>query len=178
VSLQESLSKKWVIVQLSPLGEREKNTNIIANSIRRMLGNKTLGVFIPAISEAARDESHTVFYMEGYIFVEFIDTINYLRLHEIPYFKTVIVDNTIKRGCPYSLLDDRSLNPMRVGMEALKKQPIKEGDRVRVIKGTYKNLVGDVEMLRNDDELVTVNACLASKPMLIELPASFLRKEP
>ncbi len=170
-------NKKWIIVQLSPLGEKEKNTDLIARMIRRVLCNKTIDVFIPAISEKARDESHTVFYMEGYIFVEYIPDVNYLKLQETPYFKSVIIDSYTKGKRSYSLIDDSKLNPMRVGMEALKKRAIDEGDSVKVIKGAYKNLIGKVVMVREENELITIDVGLYSKPLLIEFPASFLKKE-
>jgi transcription antitermination factor NusG len=167
---------KWVVVQLSPLGEREKNPQLLTRVIQRTLGS--VDVFIPAVSEQAREESHTSFYMEGYIFIKYSDNVNFMRLQEIPYFKSVICDPVARRKglIPYSLLDDSALRPMRTGMEAMKVRMIKANDRVRVNKGQYKNLTGTVIQVRPDGEAILVNVGLVSKPMLIEFPSSYLDK--
>jgi transcription antitermination factor NusG len=166
---------KWVVVQLSPLGEREKNPQQLIQVIQRFLG-KPVEVFIPAVSEEARTESHTSFYMEGYIFIEYRDGINFMKLQDIPYFKNVICNYGRKGGIQYSLLDDEALSPMRVGMKVMKTRPIDVDDQVRVIKGQYKNLRGTVSLVRIDGEAILVNIKLASKPLIVEFPASYLEK--
>lgn len=163
------------MVQLSTLGEREKDPKLLTHAATRVLG--PIDIFIPAVSSKAREELHTEFYMEGYIFVAYCEGVNYMRLQDVPFFKTVICDPAARRSpIPYQLLDDSLLAPMRTGMQAMQLRVIKTKDRVRVTKGTYKNLTGVVTQVRDGGEIVQMNTNLSSKPMLIDFPVSFLEK--
>lgn len=169
-------SKKWVIVQLSPMGEREKNIELIRRSARRILG-KQVDVFIPAISQKVREESQTLFYMDGYVFVEFIDGIVYNRLQDTQFFNSVLTQTSSAkdRRRAYSLLDDKELSPMRKGMEDLKIVPFKDGQKVRIIQGNYKNLIAEVSFIHEGGETVQVYVNMRSKKVLMDFPASYLQ---
>lgn len=171
-----SVGKKWVIVQLSPMGEREKNIELIRRSARKILG-KPVDVFIPAISQKVREESQTLFYMDGYVFVEFMDGIAYNRLQDTQFFNSVLtqVSAARDRRRMYSLLDDKELAPMRKGMEDLKLVPFNDGQKVRIIQGNYKNLIAEVSFIHDGGETVQVYVNMRSKKVLMDFPASYLQ---
>lgn len=170
---QPALLKKWVVVQLSPTGEKEKDLSILERSVRRYLGK--LEVFVPATKQitkdGVRDDSSTMFYMDGYIFVEFVEGINYGKLTDTTYFLSVLTTNR-----KYHLLDDSVLSPMRAGVQQLKIRSFQKGDFVKVIHGSFKNLVGSVVMIDDVGEKVTVSSNTSSKPVLMEYHASYLQK--
>jgi hypothetical protein len=172
--------RQWVIVQLTPTGEREERISVLSNSVNRILKHK-LEVFIPAISQTAREDSHTIAFMEGYIFVEYREDVPYLRLNETTFFSTVLCNSQRggDRSPRYSLLDDTQLNPLREGMDNLKYGDFCIGDAVKVIKGSYKNLRGRVTSIMEDGDrgqIVQITRDLLSKPLLLAFPITYLEK--
>lgn len=169
-------SNKWVVVGLSSAGEKETDLKAISSAVRRILG-RDLKVFVPAVSKQARDDSHTLFYMDGYIFVEHRDGIPYVKLQDTTYFSQVLCS---KRGgrVEYSLVGDDVLAPLREGVKDLGTCKFSVNDKVRVIKGDFRNLRGNVRMVYDGGEVVQVDFSQRSKPLLIDFPVIYLQKVP
>lgn len=166
---------KWVVVQLTPLGEREKNIDIIVRAAKQILG--AVEMFIPAIVQKVREESHTMVYMDGYVFVRHSDGVNYMKLQETTYFKSVLCASGGGGKRTYCLIDDFVLDGMRDGVKNLQVQTgFENGQAVKVTKGHYKNLCGKVMLTYSDGKKIQVHIPLASKPVLIEFPPNFLEK--
>lgn len=163
---------KWVVVSLSSAGERETNIKAIQNAVRRIL-KRDLAVFIPAVSKQARNESHTLFYMDGYVFIQYVQGVPYIKLQDTAYFSQVLCT-----GNEYSLIDDEVLNPLREGVKDLGTCKFKIGDRVCVTKGEFRNLRGEIRTIYDGGEVVQIDATQRSKPMLIDFPVIYLRKIP
>lgn len=176
-SIPPSAPIKWVIVQLTSLGEREKNIQSITRSAHRILG-KPLDVFVPAVSQNVRDESQTMFYMDGYVFIRHEDGVQYLKLVDTMYFSTVLIQTSTingERRKVFSLLDDKDIAPMRVGMQTLKLGSFKEGQYVKIVKGNFKGLQAEISYVHEDGENAQVHVKLKSKPILIDFPVSYLK---
>ena len=170
-ALKKQVDIEWVAVQLSSLGEREKNPANIENLIRRCIG-KTIEVFIPSVSLKRQEEAHTLCYMEGYIFVGFHEGIDYLRLLNIPLFKDVL--HVVRAGIvTYNLIDNAVLNPVRDGLETMKHVELAIDTPVKINKGTFKNLLGTVSQIY-DANTVQVFVNLKSKQVFIDFPSSYL----
>ncbi len=168
---------KWVVVQLTSLGEREKNIDIVSRAAKRILGD--VEVFIPAAVQKVRRESHTMVYMDGYIFVRHVEGVNYLKLQETAYFKAVLCAPGSGGKKTYCLVDDFVLGKMRDGVKNLETQGgvFSPGDDVRVTKGELKNLRGKVIVSYDDNKKIQVHlASLQSKPVIFEFPPSYLEK--
>jgi len=165
---------KWVIVQLTPAGEREKKIPLIVKSVHQILRRK-LDVFVPAISQTVRDDSQTMFFMDGYVFIKYEENVSYLRLQETMYFSSVLCTGGVKNP-RYSLLEDFQLQPLRKGMNDLKQVNFKIGDKIKVIEGNYKNLIGRITFIFEDKKSVQITADLASKPLLMDFPTTYLIK--
>lgn len=165
---------KWVVVQLTSLGEKEKNIDVITRSVRRILGD--VEVFIPAYSQKVRNESHTMFYMDGYIFVRHRVEVNYMKLQETMYFKSVICAFAHGKKT-YALLDDFVLDKMRDGVKSMKTQGSFQKDMdVKIVQGELKGLKGKVNLVYENGEKIQVFVPLTSKPILIEFPSNFLER--
>ena len=177
-SEESSRLRRWVIVELSSIGEKEADVHSIRNAVCRILRRNDLEVFIPAISQGVRNESQTLFFMDGYIFVEHKTGIPYLRLRDTSLFKDVLCTSSRNASPSFSLLNDAELDPMRDGMEDLKSVSFKIGDSVRVITGTYKNLRGEVSLIYDDGEnvQVTVNHLRSKKGLLVDFPSTYLER--
>jgi len=166
--------KKWVIVQLTPAGEREKNLSSIIKAVRHILNDRTIEVCIPAVSQRVRKDLLTTFYWDGYIFVKFVEGRKYLKLNDTTYFHSVLCKPGHSRL--FSCLDDKDLEPMKRGLEKIKLNVFEEGDMVVIVKGQYKNLPGRIVMIYEGNENVQVYVSLYSKQVLIDISASYLMK--
>jgi len=164
-------SKKWVIVQLSTSAEKEKNLSAFSKSVKRHLG-KELAVFVPAATLSAREDNHVVYYMEGYIFVEYFKGINYNRLNDTAYFSNVLTHPSTG----VHLIDDSEISHLRKGMAEMKIGAFSKGDEVKVTKGSFKNMTGKVSFVYDGGESVQIDVGLKSKPYLIDYPANYLVK--
>lgn len=168
---------KWVIVQLTHFGEREKNIQSIVKNVNRILG-KPLDVFVPAVSQKVRDESQTMFYMDGYIFIRHEEGVNYLKLNDTVYFSSVLTKISLvdgERKKTYSLLDDKEISPMRVGVQNLKAGVFKEGQTVKIMKGKFKGLQAIVSYMHEDNEHTQIYVKLRSKLILMDFPISYIQ---
>lgn len=170
----ETPLKKWVIVQLTSLGEKEKDLNVFARAVLRHL-RKPLDVFVPAVSQQVRQESRTTFYMDGYIFVAYDPTVNYLKLQDTALF-SIVLRAPVKKQIVYHLLDDRQLDGMRAGMNAMRVHRFNVSDTVQVMHGSYKKLTGEISYVSDDGEQAQVYINLRSKKLLIDFPSSYLKK--
>jgi transcription antitermination factor NusG len=176
---------QWVVVQLTALGEREKNIQLIIRSAHQILARNDLDVFVPAINQKGIDDSLTTWYSEGYVFVQYEPGVSYHKLAETNYFNMVLsslssVNGEKKRV--YSLLTDKDLSHMRNGMQDLKvtASRFKEDQRVKITKGSYKGLPGRVAMIYDDGEKVQVFVNLRSIKgggIFMDFPASYLQKD-
>jgi transcription antitermination factor NusG len=174
---------QWITIQLSPIGERERDLSLIIKSVHQIL-RIPVEVFIPAISQKVRDESETMFFMDGYVFVEYKPDIQYLKLQDTNYFASVLCQTILvngKRQQKYSLVQDKDLDSMRDGMQKLKIAKYSVGDLVRIIKGDYRNLLGQVSIVYEGGQRVQVTVTAAghhlrSKRLLIDFPVTYLVK--
>jgi len=177
-NVDPSVSRKWVIVQLSPSGEREKNIPSIIRAARHILQDKNIEVCVPAVSQKVREDSHTMFYWDGYIFVEYTEGRNYLKLNDTSYFQNVLCHPglTANKQKRYSFLTDKDLEPMKRGLQNMKLSEFSEDDDVKIIKGQFKNLIGKVSFVHENGENVQVFVGLRSKKILMDFPSSYLAK--
>jgi transcription antitermination factor NusG len=171
--------RRWVCVELSSTGEREKDINSIIRAVHRILG-RPVEVFVPAVSQKVRGESQTMVYMDGYIFIQYFHDIHYIKLQDTNYFHMVLNTTVLsagKRKYQYSLLDDKALAPMRIGVQNLKESHNENvpGDKVKIIKGDYKNLIGVISEVY-DKENIQVSVELRSKKLLLDFPVSYIQK--
>lgn len=177
---------RWVVVQLTPLGEREKNLVLIERSVHHLLSRK-LEVFVPAINQKGQDDSLTTWYSDGYIFIKFDEGVGYHKLSETNYFSSVLssISNVNgERKRIYSLLSDKDLSSMRNGMDALKKtgghdRQFKEEQEVKIVKGNLRNLSGKISMVYDNAEKVQVFVRLRSingGGIFLDFPTSYLQK--
>jgi len=172
--MSEKVNRKWVVVGLSSSGERETSIKTISDTVRRMLG-RDLEVFIPAVSKKARDESHTSFYMDGYIFIQYQEGVSYIKLQDMAFFGQVLCAGRAG-NMTYSLVDDFILDPLRKGVKDLGTCKFTLNDPVRVVKGEFRNLRGIVRTVYEGGEVVQVDVSQRSKPMLIDFPTIYLQK--
>ena len=175
-----SVVRDWVVVELTPTGEREKNLESIRKNARKILNDKTIEVFIPSVVQKVRDEFHILPFMEGYVFILHKPGLNFMRLQETNYFRSVLTKPVFdgkRKRYTLSFLSDKDLDKLRSGMQNVVKSGFSEGDIVKVVRGNYKNLKAEVIQAYEDGQHVQVYVNLASKKILLDFPASYLVKD-
>ena len=163
--------RKWVVVQLTPAGERETSIKNIERSVLRIL-KKPIEVFVPAMSQKVRNETLTTVYMDGYIFIAYEPGIDYTKLSDTTYFSSVLIS-----GRTYQLLDDSKVCPIRDKVAAMKINEFNVGDKVRVKRGEHKDLPCRIVNIYEGGEHVQVQCDFWSKPMMLDFASSNLKKD-
>lgn len=184
-SLTPAPIHQWVVVQLTALGEREKNIQLIIRAVHQLLRRNDLDVFVPAINQKGLDDSLTTWFSEGYVFVRYEPGVSYQKLAETNYFSTVLSTMNSSNGEKkriYSLLSDKELAHMRNGMQDLKvaASRFKEDEKVKITKGSYKGLPGRVALIYENGEKIQVFVHLRSIKgggLFMDFPASYLQKD-
>lgn len=149
----------------------------LRRAAKKLLRRDDIDMFIPAISQNVRDDSQTLFFMEGYVFFRYVRGVSFLKLRDTTYFNDVLVTSKRNGREPeYSLLDDSKLNLMRQGMNDLRVGKFLVGDAVQIIEGNFKNLKGDVSMVYDRKQVVQVSVVLRSKMVLMDFPSTYLKK--
>jgi len=160
------------VVELTHAGEQEKNSQTLTKAVQRLLG-RPLAVFVPSLSTDVREDSQILVYMDGYVFVEFYEDIQYTRLRDTSYFNEVLCSSPAKGGPPvYSLIEDDRLNVIKKDMESIRVAEFAAGDPVKVKSGTNRGLPGIV--LGVEDDVVTVQHLARSKPVIADYRTTFL----
>jgi transcription antitermination factor NusG len=121
-----------------------------------------------------------MYFMEGYIFIKHTPDIQFFKLQDTTYFSSVLCRTAIvngRRQQQYSLLSDDDLSIMRDGMQDLKIAAFSINDPVRITKGSYKNLTGEVVLVYEGGQHVQVAVNhLRSKKLLMDYPVTYLAK--
>lgn len=166
-------------VELTLIGEKEKKLDLISRSARQILGDVSLDVFIPAVTQKVRDEFSVLSFLDGYIFILYKEDVFYTRLQDTNYFKSILTKPVYegrRKKYVVSLLDDSDLSHMRKNMESLDRGDFKPGEIVKVIKGNYRNLNAEVIEVLDDNKTVQVYVELRSKKIVIDFPATYLSR--
>ncbi len=166
---------EWVIVQLSPNGEKELNPDNIAVSVRKKVSKRDIQVYVPCMFIKTRKEVHTRPYIEGYIFVEYRQGVQYNKMRDSYYFKDVMSYESGKKK-KLRLVGDDVINKIKDSIKMMEPEKFNVGDEVVVLSGKFTNLRGVVHEVCGTEK-VTIFVKLRSKSVYIEYPPSFLKKE-
>ncbi len=164
--------KRWVVVELTHSGEQEKDSAALTRAIQRILG-RPLSVFVPSLSTDVRSDSQILVYMDGYIFIEFQEGVQYMRLRDTSYFNEVMC---VSRGSSpvYSLVNDAEINGIKENMESIRNVEFGLDDHVVVKSGTNRGMRGVVMDVQGYE--VTVKHPTRSKPCLLSYKSTYLTK--
>ncbi len=160
------------MVELTHAGEQEKNSEVLTRAVQRLLGSK-LKVFVPSLSTDVRQDSQILVYMDGYVFVEYMEGVQYMKLRDTSYFNDVLCSS---RGSSpvYSLVHDEQINGIKKDMESIRNADFELDDEVIVKSGTNRGLRGTVFDVQGDD--ITVKHHTRSKPCILSYKSTYLER--
>lgn len=162
-----------MVVELTHAGEQEKDVDVLTRAVHRIL-KSPLQVFVPSLLTDVREDSQILVYMDGYIFIEFVEGVQYMRLRDTSYFNDVLCSS---RGSSpvYALVEDEKLNGIKKDMESIRVVEFAIDDPVRVKAGTNRGLRGIVWDVQGD--VVTVKHLTRSKFVHADYPTTYLEKQ-
>ena len=160
------------MVELTHAGEQEKDSAVLTRAVQRILGT-SLRVFVPSLSTDVRQDSQILVYMDGYVFVEYREGVQYMKLRDTSYFNEVLCSS---RGSSpvYSLVLDAQINGIKKDMESIRNADFELDMEVVVKSGTNRGLRGIVYDVQGDD--ITVKHPTRSKPCLLTYKSTYLEK--
>lgn len=161
-----------MVVELTHAGEQEKDSDVLTRAVHRIL-RAPLSVFVPSLSTDVREDSQILVYMDGYIFIEHVEGVQYMRLRDTSYFNEVLCSS--RGNSPvYALVEDEKLNGIKKDMESVRAVEFAVDDPVRVKSGTNRGLRGIV--IGVSEDIISVKHLTRSKPVLADYPTTYLEK--
>jgi len=151
---------------------KNMDINIIRENIYKKIG-RSCEVFIPAVTSSIRDTHRTIYYIDGYMFIEYKHDINYNKILEYEVVEHILTDLGTRN---YSFISDKEIQKMKEEMDIKIKNinRILAGDEVVVVSGTYKNIQGIVTKIDGDTAYVEIS--LRSGDRIIDFPLNYLTK--
>lgn len=161
-------STEWIVVQLTPYGEKEPPA-VIHRAAAKILGR--CEVYVPALETQIGEDKTIHYLMPGYAFVrkERGDR-DYRRLENTRLFQALL-----RTGRELATVSSSNIDDFKEKLRAEVNQGIGEGDIVLICSGPYKNIEATVITEIPEERTVQVHIELRSKQSIITLPRSALK---
>lgn len=166
--------RTWVVLELSPQGERLIEEGNLDSELRRQLRvDASWPVFVPSRHFERCGKRITVHLMEGYAFIASgLDEIHYFRLERSRLVEQVMATKGPHGVRVLSVVSDQKIETLRQRLLDEVSVDIAPGMSVRVTQGLYANMTGSVEMLEGDHAGIYFD--LESLKLLAYLPKAIL----
>jgi len=166
--------RTWVVLELSPQGERLIEEGGLDVALRRYLRvDPAWPVFIPSRHFERCGKRITVHLMEGYAFIASgLDEIHYFRLERSRLVEQVMAIRGPNGVRVLSVVSEAKVAELRQRLLDEVSIDIAPGMSVRVTQGLYAHMTGSVEMLEGDHAGVYFD--LESLKLLAWLPKAIL----
>lgn len=156
---------KWIVVNLHPFASKRVPSRDVLKKTRSLLRSREVEIYYPACEDEDGNKIDNP--QNDYIFIEYLENINYGKLEEDEFFRSILRDPT---GRFHSLDSDevfRMTPPVR------QKPLLERGQTVLVVKGAYKGHSGVAgEILA---EAVMVEVLSGDTPIDAMIPIQWLR---
>lgn len=166
--------RTWVVLELSPQGERMIEESGLESELRRHLRvDSSWPVFIPSRHFERCGKKITVHLMEGYAFIASgLDEIHYFRLERSRLVEQVMATRGPHGVRVLSVVTEAKIEELRQRLLNEVSIDISPGMSVRVTQGLYNHMYGSVEMVQGDHAGVYFD--LDSLKLLAWLPKAIL----
>ena len=154
----------WVVLELSPLGEREASQGLLEPHLEKFLDD--VESFIPYVVHTYNHKQVLFNVMEGYCFVKAGLGENVYRsmAFNSPYLRQALGSASSLNTVPQSVIED-----LRFKLAEMMASEVTSGLRVRITKGVCTGLVGVVVCV--DDNVAQVHVSLRSLETIRHVPA-------
>jgi hypothetical protein len=142
-----STERKWIALELSPLGETKMLEGSLPNILRSTIKDcpPDLEIFVPAMQVHRSGRPYLYRLMEGYVFIQSgLAEIEYFRLARTSYIESVMSTHTSDGMKTCLLLPDRDVEKLKSQLLNLSREMFKHGDCVKVLNGSFSRMTGHV----------------------------------
>lgn len=166
--------RTWVIVELTPQGEKLVEEGNLAKELRKELGvEKDWPIFIPSRIYKKRGKQITIHLMEGYAFIATgLDEVIYFKLEQNKLVEQVMTTSNPKGMRILSTIPDTKISDLRRKLNSEVASDFDPGTKVMVTEGLYQRLDGTV--LETEGDHVIVHFELRSLKVHAKIPKVFL----
>lgn len=168
--MANDLDVEWVVVELTPHGEKEK-PKMLQHAASKILG--ACEVYVPAVETQIGDDRSIHYLMPGYAFVrKDLPERAYRKLEDTRLFQAVLKNGGAKT---ISTVPASYIEELKEKLRAEVNQGIGVGDIVLICSGPYKNIEASVITEIPEERSVQVHIELRSKQSIVTLPRSALK---
>jgi len=169
------IKKNWAVVELNIMGEKEEKLKLIQEDLIRILPD--LDVFIPVYWNDDVQFSKKIYLVEGYVFVRNAKTDrHYFLLEQSKYVSNVVSYKTGKGKIP-DFVSDIEISKLKEKLNSYLKKDFQKKDKVNILDGDYKNLIGQVISILNEKEVVVQILGIRSAEVIVKIQKVFLEKK-
>ena len=166
----------WVTLELTSLGEIKVEEGTLEKILRKELGvdgDSEYSVFIPVSQYNQNGRKVTLHLMEGYAFVQsgLLEQL-YFDLEKSPYIEQVFSSNPNNGLRVIQTISNEYIQEMRGNLRGMANEGLKIGNTVKILKGAYRLLEGEV--LGFDGDAAFVGIYLRSLSAVVTLPKVYL----
>jgi transcription antitermination factor NusG len=161
----------WLILELNEYGEAATRGEL-EYSLREMLGQDA-EFFIPIHHEKMGSYISTSVLFEGYIFIR--DSLEIrARLGDIRDFR--LFSRILESNGRIQTVDSRTIGGLRRKLKNSMRKRFNPGTPVKILEGTFKDLIGEVMSVENNGRKVMVQVKRLSREMIIPVPSTSIRE--
>lgn len=166
----------WIALELTRQGEAKIEEGTLAPSLRRDLHVAAdFPVFIPSKSYIKKGRRTTIHLMEGYAFVATgLPEVQYFGLEKTAYVEAVMSSHGAHGMRVIHAIPNRDIEKLKRQLREHLAADIEENAWVKVIKGKFKGLEGQVVRL-HDEQHAYVSFRLRSLHRVSPIPRVFLQ---
>jgi transcription antitermination factor NusG len=163
-------SSQWLVLQLNedhPAEYRE-----IESAIQTAFGSKA-DYFIPVSNEKMGSYLTTSVLIDGYAFIK--DS-NAVRCNIENLLDQKIFTGVLSNCGKYQTVDAKVIRELKKKLKNSFKKQYEIGERVKVLDGVLKNLIGEVVGEEDDGKKVIIRVTRISREIIAPVPATLLEK--
>ena len=164
------MSDQWLILELNDI--ENLTYKDIENAVITTFGDG-VEYFIPIHHESVGTYTSTSVLMEGYAFIkdcsEIRNSVFNLREHRV--FSRVL-------SCSgrFQTLSSEKISDLKKKLKHSMKRKFFVGSKVKVLEGTFKNLIGEVIGIEENGKRIVVKIKRISREMIAPIPATLLEE--
>jgi len=162
------VASDWLIIELSDLGDSADYAEL-HNSLEEMLGE--LDFFIPIHNEQMGSYTSTSVLFEGYVFVKDSQEAR-SRLSEMDDYR--FFSRLLENNGRIQTVNSKTIGVLKRKLKNSAKKRIRRGTMVKVIEGTFENLVGEVVSTEDQGRQAMVKIERLSREIIAPLPCTSL----
>lgn len=164
----------WVVLELTPLGEKHVEEGTIETEIRKILSvDETWPIFVPSRVFEKEGKKVVIHLMEGYVFIgSGLDEIQYFKLENTRIGSKIMTQKGPSKMRVLHVLSNDKIEDLRTKMMEEISSNITVGMRVTPTEGPFRSLEGEVTS--EDGDYVHVFFDFESKKIFKRINKIFL----